>query len=224
VGGELGVHVHLNAHTSQNFHVNSQTKLFVPVDFSIPLGGPVPFALSFEQAAIINTGFSAKNSIMNADGLYNFTGGLKAGRFGGSWGVSVPMKISYSTDVGQSLEGISVGINSLVLGCSLEGIVGLGVAGFTTGVYVTLTVSATVLRAPDIAMPCRRGTIEAWLYSGLGYAMPKWLNDAVNYVLSFFTDDRVDQVGSILKGPATQLFHGDTSIPRGCASQSKGGA
>ena len=224
LGGELGVHVHLNAHTSQNFHVNSQTKLYVPVDFSIPLGGPIPFALSFEQAAIINTGFSAKNSIMNADGLYNFTGGLKAGRFGGSWGVSVPMKISYVTDVGQSLEGLSVGINSLVLGCSLEGIVGLGVAGFTTGVYVTLTVSATVLRAPDIALACRQGTIEAWLYSGLGYAMPKWLNDAVNYVLSFFTDDRVDQVGSLLKGPATRLFHGDTSIPRGCASPTKGGA
>jgi hypothetical protein len=102
--------------------------------------------------------------------------------------------------------------------------VGLGVAGFTTGVYVTLTVSATVLRAPDIAFACRQGTIEAWLYSGLGYAMPKWLNDAVNYVLSFFTDDRVDQVGSLLKGPATRLFHGDTSIPRGCASQTKGGA
>lgn len=223
LGGELGVRVHLNAHTSQYFHVNSQTKLFVPVDFSIPLGGPVPFALSFEQAAIINTGFSAKNSIMNADGQYNFTGGLKAGRFGGSWGVSVPMKVSYVTDVGQSLEGISVGINSLVLGCSVEGIVGLGVAGFTTGVYLTLTVTSTLLRAPDIAMPCRRGTIEAWLYSGLGYAMPKWFTDAVNYVLSFFTEKRVDQVGSILKGPETRLFHGDTSIPRDCASQSKGG-
>jgi hypothetical protein len=223
LGGELGVHVHLNAHTSQNFHVNSQTKLFLPVDFSIPLGGPVPFALSFEQAAIINTGFSAKNSIMNADGLYNFKGGLKAGRFGGNWGVSVPMSISYVNDVGQSLEGISVGINSLVLGCSLEGIVGLGVAGFTTGVYLTLTVTSTLLRAPDIAMPCRRGTIEAWLFSGLGYAMPKWFADAVNYVLSFFTENRVDQVGSILEGPKTRLFHGDTSIPRDCASQSKGG-
>jgi hypothetical protein len=224
LGGQLGVHVHLNAHTSQNFHVNSQTKLWVPVDFSIPIGGPIPFALSFEQAAIINTGFSAKNSIMNADGQYNFTGGLKAGRFGGNWGVSVPMNVSYKNDVGQSLEGISVGINSLVLGCSLEGIVGLGVAGFTTGVYVTLTVTSTLLRAPDIAMPCRRGTIEAWIFSGLGYAMPRWLTDAVNYVLSFFTEERVDQVGSILDGPKTRLFHGDTSIPRDCASQNKGGA
>ncbi|MBS1803478.1 MAG: hypothetical protein JST28_08925 [Acidobacteria bacterium] len=224
LGGELGVHVHLNAHTSQNFHVNSQTKLWVPVDFSIPIGGPVPFALSFEQAAIINTGFSAKNSIMNADGIYKLTGGLKAGRFGGNWGVSAPMSISYTNDVGRSLEGLSVGINSLVLGCSLEGIVGLGVAGFTTGVYVTLTVTSTLLRAPDIAMPCRRGTIDARLYSGLGYAMPKWLTDAVNYVLSFFTESRVDQVGSILKGPEAPLFHGDTSIPRDCASPSKGGA
>jgi len=223
LGGELSVHVHLNAHTSQNFHVNSQTKLWVPVSFSIPLGGPVPFALSFEQAAIINTGFSAKNAIMNADGQYNFTGGLKAGRFGGKWGVSVPMSVSYVTDVGQSLEGISVGINSLVLGCSLEGIVGLGEAGFTTGVYVMLTVTSTLLRAPDIALACRHGTIEAWLYTGLGYAVPKWFADAVNYVLSFFTDDRIDQVGSILKGPATRLFHGDTSIPRDCDSPRKGG-
>jgi hypothetical protein len=223
LGGELGVHVHLNAHTSQNFHVNSQTKLWVPVSFSIPLGGPVPFALSFEQAALINTGFSAKNAIMNADGQYSFTGGLKAGRFGGKWGVSVPMSVSYKTDLGQSLEGLSVGINDLLLGISLEGIVGLGGGGFTTGVYVMLTVSSTLLRAPDIALACRRGTIEAWLYSGLGYAIPKWFADAVNYVLSFFTEKRIDQVGSILKGPATRLFHGDTSIPRDCASPSKKG-
>jgi hypothetical protein len=102
--------------------------------------------------------------------------------------------------------------------------VGLGNQLFTTGVYATLVFTGTMLRAPDIALPCRQGTIEAVLYSGVGYAIAPFIVDAVNYVLSFFTDVRIEQAGSILKGPNTTLFHGKTEVPGGCSSPKGGGS
>ena len=69
-----------------------------------------------------------------------------------------------------------------------------------------------------LALPCRQGTIEVVLDSGVGYAIAPFVVDAINYVLSFVTEARVDRVGSILKGPHTGLFHGRTEVPGGCSS------
>ena len=224
LAGAVGVRLHLKSHTNGEFHVNAQQKAWLPTSISIPLGGGlVPFSLMFDQATIINTGFSAKNSILNAEGDYGFDGGIKAGMFGGEWGVHTPLKPTAKVDISNTIEGISVGINSLVMGAELRAMVGLGEGGFGTGVYATLIFTGTMLRAPDIAFACRQGTIEVVLASGVGYAIPQWAADAVNYVLSFVTDVRVDRVGSIVKGPRTGLFHGCTQIPNGCASAKSAG-
>jgi hypothetical protein len=95
--------------------------------------------------------------------------------------------------------------------------VGLGNQLFTTGVYATLVFTGTMLRAPDIALPCRQGTIEVVLYTGVGYAIAPFIADAINYMLSFVTDVRIDPTGSLLKGPTTPLFHGITKVPGGCS-------
>jgi hypothetical protein len=176
----------------------------------------------FDQATIINTGFSAKNSILNAEGDYGFDGGIKAGMFDGKWAVRIPLKPTAKVDIGNTVEGVSVGINSLLMGAELRAMVGLGEGGFGTGVYATLIFTGTMLRAPDIGFACRQGTIDVVLASGVGYAIPQWAADAVNYVLSFVTDVRIDRVGSIVKGPQKGLFHGCTQIPNGCASAKPG--
>lgn len=219
LAGAVGVRLHLKSHTNGEFHVNAQQKAWLPTSISIPLGGGlVPFSLMFDQATIINTGFSAKNSILNAEGDYGFDGGIKAGMFGGTWAVHTPLKPTAKVDISNTVEGISVGINSLLMGAELRAMVGLGEGGFGTGVYATLIFTGTMLRSPDIGFACRQGTIEVVLASGVGYAIPQWAADAVNYVLSFVTDVRIDRVGSIVKGPQTGLFHGCTQIPNGCAS------
>jgi hypothetical protein len=223
IGGAVGVRLHLKAHTTGDFHVNVQKKLWLPTQLSIPIGGVLPLSLTFDQALVLNTGFSAKNAILNADGNYSFDGGIRAGLFSNDWAVSTPKMPKATVDIGKSIEGLSVGINSLVMSAELRAMVGLGNQLFTTGVYATLVFTGTMLRAPDIALPCRQGTIEAVLYSGVGYAIAPFIVDAVNYVLSFFTDVRIDQAGSILKGPNTTLFHGKTEVPGGCSS-TKGGA
>jgi hypothetical protein len=224
LAGAVGVRLHLKSHTTQEFRVNALQKAWLPTQISIPLGGGlVPFSLMFDQGLVLNTGYSAKNSILNAEGGYGFDGGIKAGIEGGKWAVHIPLQPTAKVDIGNTVEGISVGINSLVMGAELRAMVGLGTGGFGTGVYATLVFTGTMLRGTDIGSPCRQGTILVSLYSGVGYAIPKWATDAINYVLSFVTDIRIDQVGSIIEGPSTELFHGKTEVPDGCSSPNKAG-
>jgi hypothetical protein len=224
LGGAVGIRLHLKSHTTQEFHVNAQQKAWLPTQISIPLGaGLVPFSLMFDQGLVLNTGYSAKNSILNAEGDYGFDGGIKAGIEGGKWAVHIPLQPTKKVDIGGTIEGISVGINSLVMGAELRAMVGLGAGGFGTGVYATLIFTGTMLRAPDIALACRQGTIEVTLYAGVGYSIPKWATEAINYVLSFVTSVRVDQVGSIVESGPYPLFHGKTEVPGGCSSPKGGG-
>lgn len=215
--GIVGVHLHLNSHSTQEFHANLQKKIWLPLELSIGFTGPVPISLTFDQALVINTGFSAKSSILNADGEYVFKGTIGAGLKDSGWLTGELTNLSKKTDVGDSIEGVSVGINSLVLGAEVRAMAGLGQFGFTTGVYLTIRYTATMLRAPDIGLPCRQGTVETWLDSGVGYAIPQWITDAINYALSLFTDIRMDRAGSILKGPSKRLFSTITKVPAGCS-------
>ena len=71
-----------------------------------PLGGGViPFSLTFDQALALNTGFSAKNSILNAEGEYVFDGGIKAGIFDSDWAVNRPKMPKANVDIGKTTEG-----------------------------------------------------------------------------------------------------------------------
>ena len=220
--GAAGVMLAMDASAAQDFKVNLHKTLFIPVDLSIPLGGPVPLSLSFSQSFTISTAFSAKTSVLNAKGDYGFSGGVIAGCWHGNCKVGVPSEVHAITDIGRSAEGISVGINSLVMGASIRALVGLGGFGFATGVYGGLRFSGTVLRATDIGFPCRKGTIETYIDAGLGYSLPKWLSTAVNVFLGLFTKKRIDPVGSIIKAPPARLFNGDTQIPGGCATPKDG--
>ncbi len=216
--GAVGVKLHLDSHSTQEFNVNLHRKLWLPVEFSIPLSGAIPFSITFNQAFIINTGFSAKNSILDATGDYDFNGGLSAGIVRGDWVLSHPTSVTAVTDIARSEKGISVGINSLVMSAVLRTMAGLGTLGFNTGVYIDVRFTGTVLRAPDIGFPCGAGTIEAYLDSGVGYAIPEWVTEAINFFLKLVSDVQIDRAGSFIKGPSERLFHGDTQIPSGCAS------
>lgn len=221
--GAAGVMLAMDASAAQEFKVNLHKTLFIPVDLSIPLGGPVPLSLNFSQSFTISTAFSAKTSVLNAKGDYGFSGGVIAGCWHGNCKAGAPSEVHANTDIGKSAEGISVGINSLVMGASIRALVGLGGFGFSTGVYGGLRFSGTVLRAPDIGFPCRQGTIETYIDAGLGYSLPQWLTTAVNFFLSPFTKKKVNPVGSLIKAPPVRLFSGNTQIPGGCATP-KGGS
>ncbi|HEY2779323.1 MAG TPA: hypothetical protein VGI90_01000 [Steroidobacteraceae bacterium] len=221
--GAAGVMLAMDASAAQNFQVNIHKTLYIPIDLSIPLGGPVPLSLTFAQSFSISTGFSARTSVLNAKGDYGFSGGVVAGCWHGSCRASVPAEVHANADLGNTVLGVSVGINSLVLGSSIRAMAGLGGFGFATGVYGGLRFTGTILRAADIAFPCRQGTIDSYIDSGVGYAMPQWVATAINIFLKPFTKKRVDAIGSFVKGPSLKLFSGITQIPGHCASPNGGG-
>jgi hypothetical protein len=224
IKGAAGVMLAMDASAAQDFKVNLHKTLYIPIDLSIPLGGPVPISLSFAQSFTISTAFSAKTSVLNAKGDYGFSGGLVAGCWHGSCKASTPAEVHANTDIGQSAQGISVGINSLVMGASIRALVGLGGFGFSTGVYGGLRFTGTVLRSPDIGFACRQGTIESYIDSGIGYSIPQWVLSAINFFLKPFTSKTVNPAGSLIKGPSLRIFNGNTQVPGNCATPKGGGS
>jgi hypothetical protein len=223
MNGAVGLKLHMNSSASQEFKVNFHKTLTLPIDLTIPLGAAgMPFELTFSSAFTVSTGYSARTSVLNAEGNYSFGGGVNAGYWQGGWRVTTPTDLKADTDLGNTTEGISVGINSLVMGFSVRTMVGIGAFGFSTGVYAGIRFTGTMLRAPDIGFPCRQGTIEAYIDSGVGYQLPAVITDAINFFLSPFTSHKVDRAGSVLRGPSLRLFHGDTQIPSKCSTPKSG--
>ncbi len=226
VGGALGVKLYMDSHSSQEFQVNIHKKWWAPVDLTIPLGlgnvFGIPFSVTFNMMLQIDSGFSAKQSILHAEGDYTYEGGLWAGYDGNGWKVNPVNKITPRIDMGRSIEGISLGINSLVMACSVRAMVGIGAFGFNTGVYIGMRFDGTILRSPDQVWPCKQGTIGAFMDAGVGYSLPGFVIDILNKLLSAFTSYQIERVGTIL-GTSKPLFHGDTQMPGSCATAKGGG-
>jgi hypothetical protein len=221
--GSIGVKLHLNASAAQDFKANFHKKLFLPIDMSIPLGGPVPLSLTFNSSFLIETAFSARTSILNAEGEYSLGAGMDAGYWAKAWRLNTGSAVKSTTDIGNSVEGISVGINSVVMGFDVRTMVGIGAFGFNAGVYVAFRFSGTALKSPNIGFACRQGTVDINLDTGIGYSIPHWVTDAINIFLSPFTKKRVDPAGTFLRGPTRQLYQHVTQNPEGCASQKGAG-
>jgi hypothetical protein len=229
LGGALGVTLHMDSHTTKDFQVNFHKKWWVPIDLTIPIGlgnmAGIPFSVTFNMMLDVNSGFSAKQSILTAEGDYTYKGGLWAGyKAAGGWQFNPVSDVTARTDMGRSIQGVSVGINSLVMAASIRAMVGIGAFGFNTGVFIGMRFDGTLLRAPDIALPCRQATIEVYMDSGVGYSLPGFVVEAINDFLSLFTKYQIDRVGTILKGPSDRLFHGNTQIPAACATPKPGGS
>lgn len=233
VGGDLAIVMKAEAASEQNFNANLHKTIYEPIDFSIPLGlngaAGVPFSITFGSFLRLETGFSAKTSKLAAEGLYPFGGDLWAGMKDYRWSVSAAPHVQAEKDLGVTANGVSVGINSLVIAASVRAMVGIGAFGFNTGVFVQIIFNGTILRGSDITSPivglppCRQGTIGASLYYGIGYSMPKVFVELVNQILALFTSYRLAEEGDIMTSKPIDLFHGITQIPANCASSTKAG-
>lgn len=220
IKGAGGVKLRLDSNSPSAAFANMHLKKWVPLDMSIQLGGPVPFALTFAVLFDINSGFSAKSSIMVAEGEYGFSGGIWAGAAGGRWTVAAPTNITPITNLGRSIAGVSLGINSFAMSFGIRTLVGLGAFGFNTGVFAQVRFGGSLLLAPNETFQCRQATIETFLDTGVGYQTPQWASNAINFFLGAIGAAPIDPVGTLVKGPSTRLFHGFDQIPTGCSGKS----
>ena len=130
---------------SRSTRVLQIVELLPDVSISIPVGG-VPLSLTFHTSFVFNSGFSASaNPSSLAEGEYTVSGNIFVGVKDG-----VPQVIPFAhtaakTSLASSVQGVSVGINSLALSFKVEPMVGIGAFGFNTGVYVGLESPAAAL-------------------------------------------------------------------------------
>lgn len=175
----------------------------VPIDISIPLGGPLPLSMTWRQTFILKTAFSAKTGSLSAKGDYSFSGGLGFRYRPGTISLYTPTNARANTSMVDTVDGASVSVTGLVLAYRARMIVGIGAFGFTSGLETTLTASWGVSRATDIGMlPCRRVDHTVDGTAGVGWSIPKPLAATINFFLQLF-DAEIPSSGGVRSSPVT---------------------
>jgi hypothetical protein len=218
--GVAGMGFKFESYAAKDAFVNAHKIGELPIDMTLPIPvAGVPLALTVHTKFELNTGYSARTSTLSATGDYSVTGQLFVGWQKNGPGIDPKLTPKAETDLGRTLEGTSVGINSMALGFMVQPMIGIGAFGFNTGVYVGLDFGGSVVKQSSVALvDCRAGYINAQVYSGVGYQLSGPFVKFVNTVLSAFTRYRLDESGTLIKGPHAEIMHGDTQIPRNCAS------
>ena len=203
LSGAAGFAVHFETAASADFNGNIHQTGIAPIDLSIPVGGfGVPISVHLIQSLSLNTGFSARTSLLTADGEYFASGSVLVGYVRGSWGGAPPL-LGTKQNLAEHVGGISVGINSLAFALRQEVLVGVGVLGFSAGPYLALTTGTTALKQSSVAMiDCRQATFTMDLTAGAGYTLPKPLVSVFNFFLRAVHAKELSPNGSIAENDA----------------------
>ena len=226
--GAAGFEMSVQGTTDPDFTTNLQETGAIPVDLIVPIGfGPVPIELHYHQNVSLSTGFSAKTSLLRARedvnlyGLFGFT--YQGGHFQ-PWKMHATPQNSLSNDI----NGVSMGINSIVVAIDQHLLAGLGAGGFAVGPYVGLTSTITALKQATEAgstslvggpiADCRQGTFGMQLNGGIGYALPKPIVKVINFFLKIVQAKPISDTGTLAQLPAVQILPPfKSSMPPNCA-------
>lgn len=210
--------------TSDAGFANLDQVLALPVDFSVPVGQllGVPFTVTVQQVLNLKTAFTAKSSRIAGRGEYSFGGALGFGYRKGSWQVDTPRGLTARTKFTETLSGLSIGVNGLIIAYQPRFYVGIGALGFSAGLWFRLTFaigvtqgSAAVLPIPG-AIPvvyCRSAQFTVTADAGIGCSIPSFVADVVNVFLSTFTRTRIRKDGGIRLGRPVSVFSKYDVVP-----------
>jgi hypothetical protein len=161
---------------------------------------------SFRQ---LTTAFSAKNGNIEAEGEWSLGGAFGFGYANGSFGLQKPQLAATSTIV-DSIQGISMGVNGIVVVYQARFHVGIGAFGFNTG----LTASAGLTIGSAAGSPiklCRSAHVGVWLNYGVGYSMPAAVQQVINFFLRLFDAKPIERQGGI--GSTENVVNSYTLVP-----------
>ncbi|MEO7117860.1 MAG: hypothetical protein ABIZ34_02685 [Candidatus Limnocylindrales bacterium] len=161
--------VKLDAGSETGLAGNFKARAEVPFEFDIPIAAPIPINLSIRQKFIVETAFSAKNSTVSATGVFGLSGPIGFDYQGGTLTVLTPAVVEEKSLV-DSLSGISVGVNGVVVAYQMKVLAGLGVPLFTAGPFAAMTVSTGLTVGSDLGIvKCRLASLDVVAAGGLGY-------------------------------------------------------
>ncbi|WP_326550426.1 hypothetical protein [Micromonospora sp. NBC_01813] len=200
IQGAAALRVEINGATSngQNIH----RRIPIPVDFSVPIGSVlgVPFSATVTQVIGVKTAFSAKNGNIKATGEWSLNRSIGFGYANGAFGVHAPSSIGVDQSLINSITGISVGVNGLILDYHAKFQVGLGALGFTAGLYFELTVTLGMTIGSAAGAPievCRSAQLGLWASYGVGYTIPAALATVINTFLQLFNAKPIPKQGGV---------------------------
>jgi hypothetical protein len=194
----------------------------IPLDLSIPIPTAGGFAATFHQAILIQTMFTAKQAMIDVAGDYTLSGSIKAGIVNGKPGGTSDVSLTVNQGLGASLNGVSVGINGLVLGYSAKFIAGIGAYSFVVGPYASVNTTVGATRGSDaqtamVGYTCRSAEFHMWLDYGVGVAVPNFVVKILNGILSVFSSKAT--ISSSYSTKLGKVIIKDIMeyIPAGCA-------
>jgi hypothetical protein len=155
--------------------------------FAVQLSGTPPLALNIRNDLWVQTVFSARQSVFNAAGEYEFNADVgftfrnKQFTFQGPKGLTV--RRSPMAD----MNGVSLGPRGLLLRHTVSMTVGVGLLSFTVGPMLAIGTSAGVAMGSDIGIvQCRGASVSLQLKGGMGWTIPRAIASFVNAFLSIF--------------------------------------
>lgn len=204
--GVAGVRATFDAATERGLQANIHQIVDLPLDITVPIFGNVRFfAANFHQSFKIDTVFSAKNSTLTFDGDYAARGSLRAGYRNGSFAIDAPRNLQVKRSLLQSVDGVSLGANGLVIAHKLQVTVGIGGFGFAVGPFVSLTTAMTVTNGSDLGIvKCKGATLNLDMGYGIGYVMPAAVVSVINTFLRALNVAEIKRTGGI-EGKLTHL-------------------
>jgi hypothetical protein len=228
--GGAGFLMTVEGQTDPKFTSNLNEIGAIPVDLNLPLQfGPLPLVLHYHQDLSLSSAFSAKTSILRARADLRLRGTLGFIYQGGGDFEPSKMYATPNVDPSHEINGISMGINSIVVGISQRLLMGLGLDGFAVGPYVSLTTTATALKQATeashlmLAQPavgdCTQATLQMQVDGGIGDTMPPIIVAAVNFFLKLVHATPISANGTLakFKAPFQVMRPERYQLPDGCA-------
>ena len=161
----------------------------IPVDISFPMPVVVPFSATFHQSILIQTLFTAKQAVIRANGEYKFGGTVTAGIINGHASGTAPLFVNTSQNLANSVSGLSLGVNGLVIGYGGKFIVGLGAWAWSWAPrehqHQRRNDQRSDAQGGMVGYPCRSATLDIFMDYRVGMAS-RWSVTAINTFLSIF--------------------------------------
>ncbi|MET8348631.1 hypothetical protein [Micromonospora sp. NPDC005206] len=200
IDGMSGLRIEIAGATDAGHNVNK--RIPIPLDFSVPVGQilGVPFSITANQLIGVQTAFSSKDGNIKAAGEWSLGGSVGFGYADGAFGVTKPWNLTVRNSITDSIYGPSVGVSGIIVHYQAFFRAGLGVFGFTAGLYATVTASVGLTVGSALGAPielCRSTQLGVFLEYGVGYSIPAGLVKAVNTFLRLFNAGSIEEKAGI---------------------------
>lgn len=180
IDGIKGIAIELAAGAAQGLSDNRKIRIELPIEINEPiLIFGFPAVLKQKFSFIVETAFSAKNGNLSASGAWKLDGpiGIRGSE------VLVPA-FSVQKSILESLEGVSVGVNGIIVAMSFRFSVGVGVPAANAGPHVSLVASAALTKGSSIGIvDCRQSTLTMSVKGGANLSIPTPVRTAIDAIL-----------------------------------------